>query len=283
MEFPYGHHSHHHHHSRREEEEEEDERRRNYYPPPQGGPPPPPVVPAISPFDQPRPPPTSSYFGRGEEFPPPPPPLVQANPHVHHTSHSHAHVPPPQDFKYAEFPPPPPPPQQPPLHSFGHASTPTTVHHVAHHDLVGGQESETHHHIHRPNLPSFVHHHTHHSLPPELSNKPTVKVFSKAQPNFSLAIRDGKVILAPSDPSDVFQVNPFISFGLLRFSVCFSVVFCLADFFFLWLYYLVGFSTGTKMRSTVLGSRTKWAFPAFLSSTRPLVRLWSTPSGPPSL
>ncbi|KAB1212919.1 Polyadenylate-binding protein 2 [Morella rubra] len=37
------------------------------------------------------------------------------------------------------------------------------------------------------------------------SNKPTFKVFSKVDPNYSLTIRDGHVILAPSGPSDDFQ------------------------------------------------------------------------------
>lgn len=32
-----------------------------------------------------------------------------------------------------------------------------------------------------------------------------MQVYSKAEPNFSLTIRDGKVILARSDPSDDFQ------------------------------------------------------------------------------
>lgn len=32
-----------------------------------------------------------------------------------------------------------------------------------------------------------------------------MKVYCKADPNFHLTIRDGKVVLAPSDPSDEFQ------------------------------------------------------------------------------
>ncbi|XP_038990717.1 ricin B-like lectin R40C1 [Hibiscus syriacus] len=34
----------------------------------------------------------------------------------------------------------------------------------------------------------------------------TVKIHSKADPNYNLTIRQGKVVLAPSDPSDEFQV-----------------------------------------------------------------------------
>ncbi|VVB02682.1 unnamed protein product [Arabis nemorensis] len=38
-----------------------------------------------------------------------------------------------------------------------------------------------------------------------LAGRSTVKVYSKAEPNYYLTIRDGKVILAPSDPSDEAQ------------------------------------------------------------------------------
>lgn len=38
-----------------------------------------------------------------------------------------------------------------------------------------------------------------------MASKPTVRVYSKAEPNYSLTIRDGKVILARSDPSDPYQ------------------------------------------------------------------------------
>ncbi|KAL5547117.1 hypothetical protein UlMin_006804, partial [Ulmus minor] len=54
-------------------------------------------------------------------------------------------------------------------------------------------------------LPSFDHHQTHQRPSSDLANKRTFKVVSKAEANFSLSIRYGKVILARSDPSDVFQ------------------------------------------------------------------------------
>ncbi|KAG2332465.1 hypothetical protein Bca52824_003645 [Brassica carinata] len=38
-----------------------------------------------------------------------------------------------------------------------------------------------------------------------LAGRQTVKVYSKAEPNYYLTIRDGKVILAPADPSDEAQ------------------------------------------------------------------------------
>ncbi|OMP08984.1 hypothetical protein COLO4_05923 [Corchorus olitorius] len=39
----------------------------------------------------------------------------------------------------------------------------------------------------------------------QLTNKPTYKVYCKADPRFHLTIRDDKVILAPTDPPNQFQ------------------------------------------------------------------------------
>ncbi|GFP92694.1 hypothetical protein PHJA_001413600 [Phtheirospermum japonicum] len=38
-----------------------------------------------------------------------------------------------------------------------------------------------------------------------MSNRPTVRMYCKAETNYSLAIRDGKVILARANPSDLSQ------------------------------------------------------------------------------
>lgn len=35
----------------------------------------------------------------------------------------------------------------------------------------------------------------------------TVRIYTKAEPNYSLSIRDGSVILAPNDPRDDYQVT----------------------------------------------------------------------------
>nr|XP_048332986.1 ricin B-like lectin EULS3 [Ziziphus jujuba var. spinosa] len=196
MEFPYGHHSHSHTHHQRRGEDEEYGERPNYPPRP-----PPSGIGMGSTFDQPLPPPRPSYFAQNEEFPPAPPHSQPA--HVTHISHAHV-VQGQQDFNNfsANFPPhkQPPPLDSSDCHSAGGAAV--GVHHVAHHDLGQNPLLETHHH----HFPSSIHHQTHQSIPSNLSDKPTVKVFSKARPDFSLTIRDGKVILAPSDPSDVFQV-----------------------------------------------------------------------------
>ncbi|CAL9024101.1 unnamed protein product [Prunus brigantina] len=207
MEFPNERHHHHSHHRR-----DDDEERQNYPPPGTGfdQPPPPPSYyrqdqppPSYYGADQPPPPPL--YYG--EDQPPPnsyyggadrPPPTQ-----VSHVSHSsfHGHPPPPsQGFLHQ-----PPPP---PVHSFNYQSEeptpPVTVHHVAHqvhHDQQSPAQFESHHTSHTSHLPSF-HPHASSSY---FSNKPTFRVFTKADPNFSLAITEGKVILARSHETDDFQ------------------------------------------------------------------------------
>ncbi|KAL3533359.1 hypothetical protein ACH5RR_006880, partial [Cinchona calisaya] len=127
---------------------------------------------------RPHPPPPPYYEN---EPPPPPPPVVTFHPHpspygtppsqVTHVSHSSGNPYPPPSNDYRHDPPPP------------------LVEHVSH---------QSHH----PHLPSFFHHHSHHS---EIANKPSVRVYTKAETNYSLTIRDGKVVLAPSNPSDPLQ------------------------------------------------------------------------------
>lgn len=73
------------------------------------------------------------------------------------------------------------------------------MHHVSH---------ETHHpHNTQFSSPVTVHHVAHQSgSVAALSNKRTVRVVTKAAPNYSLTVRYGKVILAPYDPTDEYQV-----------------------------------------------------------------------------
>ncbi|KDO45537.1 hypothetical protein CISIN_1g020220mg [Citrus sinensis] len=212
MEFPFGHH-----HRR---DPEEDERRER--PPPYFGQPPPPPPPyyqeneyAAPPPPRPVPPP---YYQEPEfSSPPPPPRPYHQESHVSHVHHStdrpegfgsfnYQQPPPPEpthvrhvyhashdkpeglgSFNYQQSPPPPP----------AAASGAVHVSHVSH------EKTETGHHH------SFLHHHSHSGSGPApfpaLSGKPTVRFFCKAEPNFSLTIRNGKVVLAPSDPSDQFQ------------------------------------------------------------------------------
>ncbi|WVZ06645.1 hypothetical protein V8G54_019991 [Vigna mungo] len=179
MSFPFSH-THH----RRDDDDDE---RRTAYPPPGSTFP--------NPHQQPPPP----FYGA----PQPPPPQPETN--VFHTSH----VPPPghvsQDFNYSA----------PTSHGFSHGHSPaspnaayypppgtaSTVHHVAH---------ESHHqtpHFSSHNSPSSTTTVTHvsHQANTGLRSKPTVRVVTKAAPDFSLTIRNGQVILARSDPSNEYQ------------------------------------------------------------------------------
>ncbi|KAK4490336.1 hypothetical protein RD792_001010 [Penstemon davidsonii] len=168
------------HHGRREEEEE--------YPPPARPPPPPfyggnePPPPSYG-RNEPPPPfyggnePPPPFYG-GNEPPPPfygrndPPPPFPPPPQVSHTSHT---GPGPDSYGSGNSYHPPPPPS--------------------------AVDNNPHHHSHTPHFPT---HHTHHS-DDEITNKPTFRVYSKAETNYSLSIRDGKVILARSNPSDPHQ------------------------------------------------------------------------------
>jgi hypothetical protein len=184
MEFPHGYYPQTHHHRRNDEEEE----RREHYPPPSFDQTPPPLfygenefAPPPRPYShyyQESPQPPRPYFNETNYSPPPPPTSIQET-QVFHTSH-HQGVDPSLDYPPA----------------------PTQVTHVSH------EQTEARHSF-RPHMPSFNHQHTHQpgaASGLDLYNKPSFKVYSKAQPEFHLTIRGGKVILAPSNPSDEFQV-----------------------------------------------------------------------------
>ncbi|XP_055818691.1 ricin B-like lectin EULS3 isoform X2 [Solanum dulcamara] len=197
MEYPFGHPNHGHHHHRRENDEE--------FPPPGHRPP--------SSYDEPPPPPQVGHVFHTSHVGGPPP--MEANygrPH---------YPPPPMDDSYGRtnYPPPPmeenyggsynrpppmsdyyeaPPPSQPQPPTSGYSS----VQHVSHES----ESVDRHHDRHRfqPHVPSFFHHQT---SDPELMDKPSFRVYTKADTNYSLTIRDGKVVLASNDPSDPFQVQ----------------------------------------------------------------------------
>ncbi|XXG50964.1 hypothetical protein AAC387_Pa02g4847 [Persea americana] len=194
MEFPFGHH--HGRHERRREDEEEEERQN--YPPPEYRPP-------SHPFRH-----EHEYTETPEYHRPPPPPH-------HHQSHErfeeegyerHPPPPPPSYGGYSDYPPAPhnyhrpPPPSEP---AMGYSS----VHHVAH-ESGGGFESDPsgfgrEEPQRRHGAFSIFHHHKKESEGSGVVNKPTVRVYCKAETNYSLSIMDGKVILARSDPNDEFQ------------------------------------------------------------------------------
>ncbi|KAM1196631.1 hypothetical protein ACFX2I_008334 [Malus domestica] len=233
MEFPNQRNHHHRHHDQRDDEE-----RQSYPPPgttlsPFDQPPPPPrpyhygedqPPPPPKPYyyrdDQPPPPPRPYYYGEDQHPPPPPscyredqpppnsyyeadrPPPIRVS-HVSHSSHGYAPPSPPSQSQGLLHHQPPAPPVQNydyPSSQATPSPRPVTVHHVAHqvhHESPAPQfGTETHHTSH---LPSSSPHNSY------LSNKPTFRIFSKADPNLSLSIREGKVILARYQPTDDFQ------------------------------------------------------------------------------
>ncbi|KAM0038498.1 putative ricin B-like lectin [Helianthus debilis subsp. tardiflorus] len=119
---------------------------------------------------------------------PPPPHYPPPPPHTIHHHHEPPYPPPPHVELY------PPPPRAPAPYTADYYPPPPPPPQGVHH----------HHHI--PHMPPIINHH-HHQKPPEkyTDNKPTVRVYCKAKTDYALTIRDGQVILAPSDPSDPHQ------------------------------------------------------------------------------
>lgn len=79
--------------------------------------------------------------------------------------------------------------------------------------LVYDQVDSPHHNNNAPTLPNAPPVSDPYSSTPDqtldyLSCKPSFRVYTKAETDCSLTIRDGQVILARFDPSDPFQVNP---------------------------------------------------------------------------
>ncbi|KAH7677588.1 Dynamin GTPase protein [Dioscorea alata] len=124
----------------------------------------------------PYPPPSHQPYSQpSNEYPPPPPPSygTPGYPPVQHVAHEPGHG-------YA-----PPPPGsygthggQPVSHPYPHSQAPSQAHHASH-------ES--------------------HNSAASIRNQPTVRVYTKAEENYSLSIRDGKVVLARANPRDEYQ------------------------------------------------------------------------------
>ncbi|KAL4340348.1 hypothetical protein GQ457_08G013540 [Hibiscus cannabinus] len=190
MEFPFGHNHH------RNDDEDNRERpppppqhlHHHQFPlPPLQHPPPPnyhqppgfdgPYPPTPYPPKTYPPPPPSSYFQQ-PGFDGPPPPYFQQPGFPSHPPHQ----PPPTHATHFHH--------QPEHSSLNYSPPPPSVAHAA---PESGHGKIDHHHPLKPHLP------------PEFHNKHTLKVYCKADPNYYLTIRDDKVVLAPSDPSDEFQ------------------------------------------------------------------------------
>ncbi|KAF5725698.1 hypothetical protein HS088_TW23G00425 [Tripterygium wilfordii] len=176
---PFGHHSHTHHHHRRNDDDENEPR--NYYPPP-------PAPYQQSPdFEPPRHVGHVHHDSFGYGGPPPPPTTHVA--HVSHESYGYEAPPPPRHVAHVNH------------DSYGYEAPPPPT------AVYGGAPSDPFYNA----SPDFgrvpPRTEAHHSDGPlaELSGKPTFKVYCKSDPNYFLTIRDGKVILALSDPSDEYQ------------------------------------------------------------------------------
>ncbi|KAK6922352.1 hypothetical protein RJ641_012859, partial [Dillenia turbinata] len=133
----------------------------------------------------------------------------------HHFRHTHHHhnpcsddysppggppPPPPPPF-YAPPSPPPPPSSYYNVDQYNRALPPSSsVQHVSHVTVTHDR------HFHPPRLASLVHHlsHTLDALS-DFWNKPTYRIYCKAENNYSLTVREGSVVLARSDGSDPYQ------------------------------------------------------------------------------
>ncbi|OVA03905.1 Ricin B lectin domain [Macleaya cordata] len=118
------------------------------------------------------------------------------HPHHDHQHHHHHHSPPPSHQPEFGYPPPGYSSVQHISHELNHQRfepNPSEFYHESHH-----QHHPDHH---RPEIPTFIHHHSHEGGS-ELFNRPTVRVFCKAETDYSLTIRDGQVILARYNPHD---------------------------------------------------------------------------------
>jgi hypothetical protein len=58
------------------------------------------------------------------------------------------------------------------------------------------------------------------NLPPELASYSTMRIFCKADEEYSITATDGMVCLAPSDPSDDYRVRMVLMKGHLPIYLC---------------------------------------------------------------
>ncbi|KAL8466620.1 hypothetical protein ACS0TY_035607 [Phlomoides rotata] len=138
-------------------------------------------------------------------------------PQVYHTSHSgpppdiyhappppniHGYAPPPPDFH--SYAPPPPNPHH-------HPHTPQFPPTVDHYPQPPQFPPTVDHRPHTPEFPPTRPHNPQfpasadHRKEAEWAKKPSVRMYSKAERDYSLTIRNGKVILARSNPADPMQ------------------------------------------------------------------------------
>lgn len=155
---------------------------------------------------------------------PSPPP-----PQVHHTSHVGPEKPHAPVYTVND----PHPPQV--QHTSHTGPAPNTHHtpappHVPSYSPPPPAAADPHH---RPQAPSASSHDTHNKTD-ELAKKPSVRMFCKAETNFSLTIRDGKVVLAPSNSADPHQVGSSLFFWFWIMIVKIAFLFRLRSYWWKW-------------------------------------------------
>ncbi|KAL8129593.1 hypothetical protein V2J09_018748, partial [Rumex salicifolius] len=186
MDDRYGHH-HNHHHQHNYSDDSGDQPPPPYPPPSFYPPPPRPDFPSYGDYPPPPQPFSSSY----DDQRPPPPPSYSS-----YEEHRPAYHPPEHHGSGSHYTP-------APDSSVGYA------HHESHVSPAAAEEERHHFRPHMPNfIESHIHSHGHQSEGGsglDLSSKPSVKIYCKSETNHMLAIREGKVILARSDPSDLTQ------------------------------------------------------------------------------
>lgn len=180
MEFPSGHHSHHHHKDHEEERREREHHHHGFQPSPEFTPPP-----RAGEYY----PPPGTRFPEPEYYAPPPPPQPYSQ--VEH----HAHQPPSQGEDYRAH------------QGFGHV-----VHHESNRPFQRPEYGTPSDSFPRPSCetsegpiaqPGYGP-----SRPgrkPALPRGQVVRVFTKANPDFWLAIRDGSTVLVHANPNDESQ------------------------------------------------------------------------------
>ncbi|KAI3523233.1 hypothetical protein L1887_01292 [Cichorium endivia] len=139
------------------------------------------------------------------------------DPRYHHNAPGHHQPPSPPRVHHAPAhhqPPPQPAVHHAPTH---HQPPPQpAVHHAPTHHQPSPPPPAVPHHApvhHQPSPPppqvaAVVHHVSHqttHHTPKYTDNKPTVRFYCKAKTDYSVTIRNGTVVLAPTNPSDHHQ------------------------------------------------------------------------------
>ncbi|KAE9588793.1 putative ricin B, lectin domain-containing protein [Lupinus albus] len=124
--------------------------------------------------------------------------------HHHHDEHHHRHHHEEEEETVNHPPPgltyPPPPPGL--THPYPHEAAPYAAPVYTHPVPAPYPPADGTHYAPHPAYVDLV---THASVPDELLNKPTFRIFSKAGPDYSLTIRNGEVVLALKNPEDVNQ------------------------------------------------------------------------------